>query len=205
MRIREQTMQGVTFSLFSSSLTVKGQLRQISIPFPFVQWYNAMAIPFSKPLESRRPDLFRLFIGGILLIAPLLVLWGWWLFSVSISVYETGPPIWPTVPLFLRRGQTVRYVSRLIIPHRSGCRHAPPRMRRRYYPSQLSIVTRMIERHSPKDLSGTEEPYMKEQACTVVLLCAELTWRAAGSSSNGSITDRSLRKELRFFRMPSIS
>jgi len=49
-----------------------------------------MAIPFSQTLESRRPDFFRLFMSGILLTAPLVLLWAWWLFSVPIPVYKTS-------------------------------------------------------------------------------------------------------------------
>jgi glutamine cyclotransferase len=49
-----------------------------------------MAIPFSQTLESRRPDIFRLFMAGILLTAPLAILWGWWLLTVPFPVYKTS-------------------------------------------------------------------------------------------------------------------
>ena len=48
-----------------------------------------MAIPFSQTLESRRYDIIRLFMIGMLVAVPFSVLWGYWFCTASIPVYET--------------------------------------------------------------------------------------------------------------------
>ncbi len=73
-----------------------------------------MVITFSQTLESRQPDFFRLFMSGILLTAPLVVLWAWWLFSVPISEYKTSllthvtANSWTGIKLSDKKGGTVR-------------------------------------------------------------------------------------------------
>ncbi|MCI5140751.1 MAG: hypothetical protein D3909_03285 [Candidatus Electrothrix sp. ATG1] len=48
-----------------------------------------MAIPFSQTLESRRYDISKLFMIGMLVAVPFSVLWGYWFCTASVPVYET--------------------------------------------------------------------------------------------------------------------
>jgi len=52
-----------------------------------------MAIPFSQTLESRHPDISRLFMFGMLLAVPLALAWGWWFLTTPIPVYENSDQI----------------------------------------------------------------------------------------------------------------
>ena len=49
-----------------------------------------MAISFSQTLESRRYDISRLFMVGMLVAVPFAVVWGYWFCTASIPVYETS-------------------------------------------------------------------------------------------------------------------
>jgi hypothetical protein len=49
-----------------------------------------MPIAFSQTLESRRYDIIRLFMIGMLIAVPFSVLWGYWFCTASITVYETA-------------------------------------------------------------------------------------------------------------------
>ena len=52
-----------------------------------------MPVPFSQTLESRRPDLSRLFMFGMLLAVPLALAWGWWFLTTPIPVYESSTEV----------------------------------------------------------------------------------------------------------------
>ena len=47
-----------------------------------------MAMYFSQALESRRYDISRLLMIGMLIAVPLAILWGYWFCTASIPVYE---------------------------------------------------------------------------------------------------------------------
>jgi hypothetical protein len=49
-----------------------------------------MAMYFSQALESRRHDISRLLMVGMLIAVPFAVLWGYWFCTASIPVYETS-------------------------------------------------------------------------------------------------------------------
>lgn len=52
-----------------------------------------MAIPFSQTLESRHPDLIRLLMFGMVIAAPLALMWGWWFLTTPIPVYESSTQV----------------------------------------------------------------------------------------------------------------